>query len=111
MGNTMSDTSIRFLTFVLGGTVLLPSAMFDRDHRPSAGARTAIKLISERPTDSRGQRSPKSSQSQGKMDAVSKRGVDGSGKFHTTTGEALKLSIVRTAGNPHLYGDQNANRT
>jgi hypothetical protein len=111
MGNTMSDTSIRFLTFVLGGTVLLPSAMFDRDHRPSAGARTAIKLISERPTDSRGQRSPKSSQSQGKMDAVSKRGVDGSGKFHTTAGEALKLSIVRTAGNPHLYGDQNANRT
>ena len=46
-----------------------------------------------------------------KMDAISKRGVDGSGKFHTTVGEALKRSIVRTAGNPHLCGDQNAAAT
>jgi hypothetical protein len=42
------------------------------------------------------------------MDAVSKRGVDGSGKFHTTAGGALRLSAVRTAGNPHLQGDLHA---
>ena len=46
-----------------------------------------------------------------KMDAISERGVGGSGKFHTTIGEALKRSFVRTAGNSHLCGDQNAAAT
>ena len=34
-----------------------------------------------------------------------------SGKFHTTTGEAQRVSIVRTASNPHLCGDQDAAET
>jgi hypothetical protein len=46
----MSDTSMRFLTFVLGSIVLLPSAMFDRNHRPPAGVRTTIEWISEQLT-------------------------------------------------------------
>jgi hypothetical protein len=104
----MSDTSTRFLTLVLGGIVLLSSATSDWDHRPPVGARAAIELIARRLTDSRSRGSLKSSRSQRKMDAVSKCGVDGSGKFHTTAGEALRLSTVRTAGNPHLQGDLHA---
>jgi hypothetical protein len=106
-GNTMSDTSTRFLTLVLGCVVLLSSAVSDRDHRPPAGARTAIELI----TDSRSRGAPKSSRSQMKMDAIPKHGVDCSGKFHTTTGEAQRVSIARTASNPHLCGDQDAAET
>ena len=103
----MSDTSTRFLTVVLGCVVLLSSAVSDRDDRPPAGARAAIELI----TDSRGRGVPKSSRSQMKMDAISKHGVDCSGKFRATAGEALRIAIVRTAGNPHLCGDQDAAET
>jgi hypothetical protein len=95
----VSDTSIHFLTLVLGGIVLLSSAMFDRDHSPPAGARAAIELI----TDSRGRGTPKSSRSQ-KMDTISTRGV-----FHATAGEALRRSS--TAGNPHFCGSQDAAAT
>jgi hypothetical protein len=49
----MSNTNIRMLTLVLGGIVLLSSAIPDRDHRPPAGARTAFQLIADRLTDSR----------------------------------------------------------
>ena len=99
----MSDTSTRFLTLALGGTLLL-SAVSDRDHRPPAGSRGAIELI----TESRGRGTPKSSRSQMKMDAIPKRSVDRSGKLYRTTGEALRISIVPAAGNPYLCGDQDA---
>jgi hypothetical protein len=49
----VSNTSVRFLTFVLGSFVLLSSAIADRDHRPPAGARAAIELIADRLTTSR----------------------------------------------------------
>jgi hypothetical protein len=55
----MSNTTIRFLTLVLGG-ILLSSAVSDRDHRVPTGARAAIELI----TDSRGRVTPKFSRSQ-----------------------------------------------
>ncbi len=70
----MSDTSTRFLTLVLGG-ILLSSAVSDRDHRPPAGARAAIELI----TNSRRRGTPKSSPPQMKMDLITTRSV----KEHT----------------------------
>jgi hypothetical protein len=99
----MSETSTRFLTVVLGCVVLLSSAVSDRDDRPPAGARAAIELI----TDSRGRGVPKSSRSQMKLDAISKHRVD----CRAIAGEALRIAIVRTAGNPHLCGDQDAAET
>ena len=109
--NFYVQASIRFMTRILGHIVLLSSTLSDPDHRPPASARIAIELISDRLTDLRGRIVPKSTPSRTEMDAISKRGVDRSGKFHTTAGVALSLSIACTAGNPHVCGDWNAAAT